>query len=117
MRKRYWVLLAGSLGSFAGCSEFVSTGERTTASDVVGEPSDPTTESLGKADILGSALPMPDDAESVTDSTAEPLQPKPFPDEPGTPADSTDEPDVNSGDRIAKPVSLKKEKAGSGSAE
>jgi hypothetical protein len=117
MRKLFWVILAGNLGSLAGCSEFVAPGERATAIDVVGEPTDPTTESMGKPDILGSAPWMADDSESLTDSMAEPLKPQPFPDEADDPVDGADEPDVNGGNGTAKPVSLKTKKLDSNSSE
>ena len=114
MRKLYWIVLAGSLGSVAGCNEIVTNGERTTAIDidVVGEPSDPTNESLGqKRTSSGSALPMPDDLEAVERKHYRPnaLQPQPFPDDPSNDPVSADQVKAENfdGNRVAKPVSLK----------
>jgi len=112
MRKLFWVVLSGSLGSFAGCNESINTNERAVAIDVVGEPADPTTESMGKADIMGSAPSLPDDLDSDTELAAEPLVPKSLPDDPEDSMDGTDEPDVNGGNGIAKPVSLKTKRTG-----
>ena len=56
MRIHLWICLAGTLGSLCGCGEFISTGERTSAVDVVGEPTDPVPESMEQSEILGSSL-------------------------------------------------------------
>ncbi len=68
MRARLCVLWLTGLSLLSGCGEFVRTDERTTAIDVVGEPSDNTPNTMEPADILGSALPAPDDSESLTDA-------------------------------------------------
>ncbi len=106
MREFFWIVLAGSLGSLAGCSEFVAPGERTSVIDVVGEPSDPTPDSMTRADILGSAVPMPDEADSITDTGASHGTAKPFPEDQVDSAEGATELDVADGHGVVKPVSL-----------
>lgn len=96
---RFWnvLLLIVSIGSLAGCNEFVSTQQQVTALDVVGEPNDPVPDSKEPADILGSAIGFPDESESVTGSVTNDssLTRIPLPKDDSEPV-------------LAKPVSLKK---------
>jgi hypothetical protein len=108
MRNLVWIGLAGSLGFIAGCGEFVSTGQRATAIDVVGDPADPTPDSMDQGDILGSGFSPLAEFDSVTDLTDEPLVPKPFPDDLADGTGLSDEPDMDGSIGTATPVSLKK---------
>lgn len=67
MRSFITFAFIGILANLTGCNEFVATNEPVTAIDVVGDPSDPVADSMEPADILGSAMPDPDDSETLSD--------------------------------------------------
>jgi len=98
MRPFVGFVLAAILLGVSGCNEFVTTSEPVAALDLVGDPSDPVPDSMEPADILGSALPAPDDSEVLTDKKSD-----------ATPT-AEDENQLSTSDRpaTAKPVSLKK---------
>ncbi|WP_010582419.1 hypothetical protein [Schlesneria paludicola] len=98
MRPFVQFALAAILVSTSGCNEFVTTSEPVTAIDVVGDPNDPVPDSMEPADILGSALPAPDDSEALTDNKSD--------DSPT--GENEDQLSASDRDAIAKPVSLKK---------
>lgn len=67
---RICLLSAFALGLFAcvGCSEFVSTPEQASKVDVVGDPADLTTDSSEQEDIVGFAVPSPDQGQPADES-------------------------------------------------
>lgn len=109
MRGLCLVVLVVVLGGTVGCNEIVSTtGERATLIDVVGEPSDPTPDSMQPADIVGAEQTAREEGNSVADLDS--VLPSATPSTTKEPNETEVEavPDVVGGQAVAKPVSLKK---------
>jgi len=110
MRNFYFLVLAAWIGGITGCNEIVSTpSERAVAIDVVGDPSDPTPDSMRPADFVGSERTVLDGAAEVAELESTPAAMSPATEESNEP-EAEPAPDVIGGQGIAKPVSLKKQR-------
>ena len=109
MRKLVWILLVGGFGCVPGCSEFVGPVVRTTDTtiDVVGDPSDPVSNSSKQADVLGAGIPSLENAESNSDLIPSSTEPAQISDEAEVSVFGTDNSDVVGSTEAEKPDQLK----------